>query len=116
MDLHLGRNSIDVSAFMATEGHFVMEALMNKIMKAAAGAILAAGIAAATTAPADAAVHVGFGIPGPVVYPAPYYLPPPCYRFRHYVCPRPAYFGPAYYRYWGPSWRGWYPVRHYHRW
>lgn len=93
---------------------------MKTIMKAAAaGALLAGGIAAATVTPANAAVHVGIGLPGPVVYPAPYYAPPPCYAYGPYGCPRPVYYGPGYYRYWGPGyrywgprWSGWHPIRH----
>jgi hypothetical protein len=79
---------------------------MNKIMKAAAGAILAVGAATLMSSPANAAVHFGFFAPGPVVYPAPYYAPPPCYPYAPYACPRAAYFGPGYYRYWRPAWRG----------
>jgi hypothetical protein len=45
---------------------------MKTIMKATAGALLAGGIALGAVTPADAAVHVGIGLPAPVVYPAPY--------------------------------------------
>jgi hypothetical protein len=90
-----------------------MEAVMKTIMKATAGALLAGGIALGAVTPADAAVHVGIGLPGPVVYPAPYYAPPPCYAYGPYACPRPIYYGP---RYWAPGWYGWHPVRHFHRW
>jgi hypothetical protein len=86
---------------------------MKTIMKATAGALLAGGIALGAVTPANAAVHVGIGLPGPVVYPAPYYAPPPCYAYGPYACPRPIYYGP---RYWAPGWYGWHPVRHFHRW
>ncbi len=87
---------------------------MKTIMKAAAGALLAGGIGVATMTPAHAAVHVGIGLPGPAIYPVPYYAPPPCYAYGPYACPRPVYYGPAYYRYryWGPHWYGWRPIRH----
>lgn len=79
---------------------------MKTIMKAAAGALLAGGIIL-STAPANAAVHIGIGVPGPVVYPAPAaYYGPPCYAYGPYACPRPAYYAPAYYGYWGPRWYG----------
>jgi len=84
---------------------------MKTIMKAAAGALLAGGISVATMMPASAAVHVGIGLPGPVVYPVPYYVPPPCYAYGPYACPRPVHYGPVHYRYWGPRWYGWH-----HRW
>ena len=90
---------------------------MKSIMKAAAGAVLAGGLIGMVPAPANAAVYVGLGVPGPAVYPAPYYVPPPCYVYGPYVCPRPAYFGPRPYRYWwGPRWHRWHPVRHFRRW
>jgi hypothetical protein len=47
-------------------GHFAMEALMKKIMRAAVGAFLAAGIGTTAIGPADAAVRVTFGFPGPI--------------------------------------------------
>jgi hypothetical protein len=97
---------------------------MKKIVKAVAGALLAGGVFATAAAPANASVHVGFGLLGPVVYPSPYYVPPPCYRYGPYACPRPAYYGPRYYGHWGPryyrdwdpGWYGWHPVHHFRRW
>ena len=86
---------------------------MKTIMKAAAGALLAGGIALASAGPADAAVHVGIGLPGPLTYPAYYYGPPPCYAYGPYACPPPVYYGPGY---WGPRWYGWHPVGHFRRW
>ena len=86
---------------------------MKTIIKAAAGALLAGGIAMGTAAPANAAVHVGIGLPVPTVYPAPYYGPPPCYAYGPYACPRRVYYAP---RYWGPGWYGWHPVHHFRRW
>ena len=80
---------------------------MKTIMRAAAGALLAGGISVATMAPANAAVHIGFGLPGSTIYPVPYYVPPPCYAYGPHACPRLVYYGPAYYRYWGPRWYGW---------
>jgi hypothetical protein len=103
-------------AFIAAEGQLAKEALMKTIMKAAAGAFLAGGVIAATAAPADAAVRIGVALPGPAFYPAPYYAPPPCYAYGPYSCPPPVYYGPAYYRYWGPAWYGWHPARHFRRW
>jgi hypothetical protein len=104
-------------AFIAAEGQLAKEALMKTIMKAAAGALLlAGGMITAVAAPADAAVRIGVALPGPALYPAPYYAPPPCYAYGPYACPRPVYYGPAYYRYWGPAWYGWHPVRHFRRW
>jgi hypothetical protein len=76
-----------------------MEALMKTIMKAAAGALLASGIGLAAAGPANAAVHFGIGLPGPMGYPAPYYVPPPCYAYGPYACPRPIFYGPRPYRY-----------------
>lgn len=93
-----------------------MEALMKKFMKVAAATVLALGAATFATAPAQAAVHVGIVAPGPVVYPARYYGPPPCYPYAPYACARPIYYGPGYYRTWRPVWPAWHPARHYRRW
>lgn len=95
---------------------------MKSIAKVAASALLAGGVALAT-APANAAVHVGIGIPSPVYYPAPppFYGPRPCYAYGPYACPRPVYYGPVYYRYRGPGWHGrprlyGHPARYWHPW
>ena len=111
------RNRERHSAFIAAEGIYFKEALMKSIMKAAAGIVLAGGIAMGVSAPANAAVYVGLGLPAPVAYPAPYYVPPPCYAYGPYACPRPAYFAPRPHPYWwGPRWYRWHPVRHYRHW
>jgi hypothetical protein len=83
---------------------------MKTLMKAAA-ALLAGGIGVATASSANAAVRIGIGLPGPVVFPAPYYVPPPCYAYGPYACPSPIYYGPGYYRYWPAPRHVWYPRR-----
>jgi hypothetical protein len=88
---------------------------MKSIVKAAAGALLAGGLSIAAAAPANAAVHVGIGLPAPVLYPGAYY-PPPCYAYGPYACAPRAYYGPGYYRYWRPAWYGWHPAPHFRRW
>lgn len=72
---------------------------MKTLGKLAIGALLMAGTAigttAALTAPADAAVVVGVGVPGPYYYPG--------YCGYYYYCGYPGYYG---YPYVGVGW-GW---------
>jgi hypothetical protein len=93
--------------------------MKRKLMLLFVGAALAA---ASTMASARNNVSLGVYV-GPPVYPAPvyayppppvYYGPPPVY-YPGRVYYGPAYYGPAYGRfYYGPPHRGWY--RHGRRW
>lgn len=88
---------------------------MKSIMKAATGVLLAGGLAIAASSPARAAVDFWIGFPPPpppppVIYPAPYYVPPPCYAYGPYACPGFIHYRP-HYRHWGPRW--WRPARSY---
>jgi hypothetical protein len=86
---------------------------MKKIAMAAMGALMAAGVTAATTAPAEARVTIGIGIGGPGYgYGGGYYPPSFCdpysYNYNPYRCDRwrygrdyyydPIYFGGVWYR------------------
>ena len=97
---------------------------MNRIGKAAIGAVMMAGAATAATLAAteaaQAGVHVGIGIgipgPGPVYegyYGPGYYPPGPCAYYNYYYsgyCGYPMYSDPV--------WIGgvWYNGPHYYRW
>jgi hypothetical protein len=71
---------------------------MNRLAKFALGALMLGGMAAATTAPADAGVAVGVtvGVPGVAVG---YHTGNPCFRpfaYRPAYCGYPVYSGPIY--------------------
>jgi len=67
---------------------------MKTITKFAAGALVACGIAVAATAPADAGVRIGIGLP--LVAAAPVH-PATCYDMfgNPYYCGYPGYYGYA---------------------
>jgi hypothetical protein len=67
---------------------------MKTITKFAAGALVACGIAVAATAPADAGVRVGIGLP--IVAAAPV-APATCYDMfgNPFYCGYPGYYAPG---------------------
>lgn len=68
------------------------------------GAAVALGALTATPALAGSHLSIGFFSPAPVVYqPAPVYYQPPVVYYPpvqqvYFAPPRPAYYGPRYYR------------------
>lgn len=75
---------------------------MKTISKLAIGAVLACGVAVAATAPAEAGVRIGIGLP--VVAPVAPVYPAACYNYygQPYYCGYgPGYVGVGFGGYWG---------------